>query len=159
MVDTLSSQRLTVGEAAQAVGVEPHTLRRWCGYHAAHLSEGANPAGNGVARRLTWRDVEILRSVRTLRAQGLTVEQVNERLPDVVVGEVVSAQESQPLTPAPLQPSAEVDSALQVRVQLLYDQVQEIKQRQLSVVTAFAAGAILSAIFFLIIVLLVRMGS
>ncbi len=59
--------------------ITPVTLRRWCEYHAEHLSPGANPPA-GKARRFTGRDLEVFKHVRSLRAQGLTVSDINEQL-------------------------------------------------------------------------------
>lgn len=66
-------------DTAASLGILPATLRRWCAYHAAHLSTGANPPA-GTARRFDGRDLEVLRTVRDLRAQGLTVASINEQL-------------------------------------------------------------------------------
>jgi len=64
---------------AAMLEITPVTLRRWCEYHAAHLSPVANPLP-GKARRFTGRDVEVLKHVRSLRARGLTVNDINEQL-------------------------------------------------------------------------------
>ena len=55
------------------------TIRRWAEYHAAHLSEGANPSP-GQPRRFTWGDVETMRQIKTLRDGGLSVEAINAKL-------------------------------------------------------------------------------
>jgi len=64
---------------AAMLEITPVTLRRRCEYHAAHLSAGANPPA-GKARRFTGRDLEVFKHVRSLRAQGLTVADINEQL-------------------------------------------------------------------------------
>ena len=78
---------LTPAKAAELVGVEVYTIRRWCDWHAAHLSPGASP-GAGALRRLTMRDIEVLRHVRDLRAQGLTTSTINEQLAGVTFPEI-----------------------------------------------------------------------
>ena len=64
---------------AAMLEITPVTLRRWCEYHAEHLSAGANPPA-GKARRFTGRDLEVFKHVRSLRALGLTVADINEQL-------------------------------------------------------------------------------
>ena len=78
---------LTPAKAAELVGVEVYTIRRWCDWHAAHLSPGASP-GAGALRRLTMRDIEVLKTVRDLRAQGLTTATINEQLAGVTFPEI-----------------------------------------------------------------------
>lgn len=68
--------------------VNAHTLRRWCAAHAEYLSADANP-GKNVQRRLTARDVEVLRAVADLRAQGENVETINAQLASMTFAVVV----------------------------------------------------------------------
>jgi len=42
---------------AELLGIKPLTLRRWCEYHAEHLSPGTNPP-SGQARRFTDKDIK-----------------------------------------------------------------------------------------------------
>lgn len=74
---TAAASRITDPRTKQPVNA--YTLRRWCIAHAHYLSDGANP-GKDAPRRLTDRDVEVLRTVAQLRSEGLTTEGVNERL-------------------------------------------------------------------------------
>lgn len=83
-------QRFTVGEVSTQLGVPAHQLRRWCKYHAAHLSPEANPPQPGIERRLTAHDVSVLSSVRDMRAQGLTPVLINVQLGQLAIGEVVT---------------------------------------------------------------------
>jgi len=78
---------ITPGKIIEQLGITPITLRRWCAYHKAHLSPGANP-GEGVTRRFIGRDLEVLRHVRSLRDQGLTTEQINEQLAGLTFPEI-----------------------------------------------------------------------
>jgi hypothetical protein len=70
--------------------VNVHTLRRWCALHAVHLSPGANPNlgkdndAPDTARWLTDRDVEVLRMVAQLRAEGASTDAINDKLATVV---------------------------------------------------------------------------
>lgn len=80
-------QRFTVGEASNRLGVPAHQLRRWCKYHADHLSPEANPAQPGIERRLTAHDIAVLASVRDMRSRGLTTALINVHLQAVKVGE------------------------------------------------------------------------
>jgi hypothetical protein len=70
---------VTPHEAAQLVGTTVHSIRRWCAWHNAHLSPSAHP-GTNAPRRLTPRDVEVLKAVRDLRLQGLATPAINDRL-------------------------------------------------------------------------------
>src|SRR5690349_16356919 len=78
---------LTPHEAAVAVGVGVQSIRRWCEWHAIHLSAGASP-GPGVPRRLVARDVEVLKMVKDLRYQGLQTEAINDRLKTMAFPEI-----------------------------------------------------------------------
>jgi DNA-binding transcriptional MerR regulator len=79
-------------DTAASLGIQPATLRRWCAYHAAHLSSGANPPA-GQARRFDGRDLEVLRTVRALRAQGLTVTAINDQLANMTFAVIDTEQE------------------------------------------------------------------
>ena len=87
MTSSESLSPLTPHEAASAVGVGVQSIRRWCEWHAAHLSPGANP-GAGMPRRLVARDVEVLKEVKDLRYQGLQTEAINERLAGLTFPEI-----------------------------------------------------------------------
>lgn len=84
---------ITPAVAAQRLGVEVYTVRRWCDWHAAHLSPTASP-GAGALRRLTQSDVEVLSMVRDLRAQGLHTETINEQLEGVTFAVVDTDEQS-----------------------------------------------------------------
>lgn len=84
---------LTPAEAAEAVGVGVQSIRRWCEWHAMHLSAGASP-GSGVPRRLVARDVEVLKVVKELRYQGLQTEAINERLKTMAFPDIADSIES-----------------------------------------------------------------
>jgi DNA-binding transcriptional MerR regulator len=66
-------------QITEQLAITPITLRRWCEAHKVHLSSGANP-GPGMSRLFTGRDLEVLKQVRALSAQGLNPEQINEQL-------------------------------------------------------------------------------
>ena len=89
---------ITPSKIIAQLEITPITLRRWCAYHKAHLSPGANP-GEGVTRRFTGRDLSVLTHVRSLRDQGLTTEQINEQLagltfPEIVPGDQVDNEQT-----------------------------------------------------------------
>jgi len=69
--------------------ITPVTLRRWCAAHAEFLSPGANPPGRGEARRFTGRDIEVLKHIKSLRAQGKTEAKINEQLRTLTFPEIV----------------------------------------------------------------------
>ncbi len=72
-------------EAAQHLGVPASTLRRWSRRFAPFLSPQANglreaPDAARGHRRYTAQDMQILARCKALLSQGLTFEQVTERL-------------------------------------------------------------------------------
>lgn len=79
MPSNKNSHTFAVSEAAAAVGASVHSLRRWCEWHAPHLSSGANPT-SGQARRLDRRDIEVLRYVKAQRDEGLQTLAINKQL-------------------------------------------------------------------------------
>lgn len=160
-MDSKNLHLLTMGDAADRLQVEPHTLRRWVKYHRSHLSQYAKPTHSGRARRFTERDLQVLSAVRSLRLQGLTVEQVNDRLADTTFGEVeplqapVAAQASPQQEPSSLvvvealqsiQTHLESLAPLSARMDAL-EQAQQAQRLRIDVtiiaVAAFVAGLIL----------------
>ena len=71
------------------IGVSVHSIRRWCNEHSAALSAAASPQP-GAPRQLDNRDIEVLRMVRDLRAQGLTTPAINDRLAETTFATVES---------------------------------------------------------------------
>lgn len=156
-------QRFTIGEVSNQLGVAAHQLRRWCKYHAAHLSPEANPAHPGIERRLTAHDASVLSSVRDMRAQGLTAALINVRLGESVVGEVVEASHAAQEGPQQAQATlAVVDALKSIQTHLetiapLSARIEALEQAQqataaqrptwrdviLFVMSAFIAGLIL----------------
>lgn len=100
MASSESLSPLTPHEAAAAVGVGVQSIRRWCEWHAAHLSPGANP-GAGMPRRLVARDVEVLKEVKDLRYQGLQTEAINEHLAGLTFPEIEPGDQADALTVPP----------------------------------------------------------
>lgn len=86
------SEHIAPHDTAHRLGITPATLRRWCEYHAAHLSPGVQPLP-GQARRFTGHDIEVLLYCKQLRAQGLTVASINEQLPGLTFAEIDAIQE------------------------------------------------------------------
>ncbi len=85
------SEHIAPHDTAHRLGITPATLRRWCEYHAAYLSPGAQPLP-GQARRFAERDIEVLLYCKQLRAQGLTVASINEQLPGLTFAEIDATQ-------------------------------------------------------------------
>lgn len=73
------SETFTPAQVAGMLETDGSTIRRWCSWHAAHLSDSASPPPGG-RRLLTAHDVEVLREVRRLRIAGLTTPAINEQL-------------------------------------------------------------------------------
>jgi DNA-binding transcriptional MerR regulator len=73
------------GDVARELDISTSTLRRWAKeFHPYLSSTAAKPdstsAGTGTHRRYTEEDVQLLTRVKTLLDQGLTYDQVIERL-------------------------------------------------------------------------------
>jgi DNA-binding transcriptional MerR regulator len=162
----MSQRIITPSAAALTVGVDTMTIRRWCEWHKEHLSASANPAP-GSRRFLTLKDLETLSLIKELRQQGLTTVQVNEQLQHIDVTpteplELTTA--AQNATDGPQTALAVVEalttalSPLQARVEALERQQTERRLASRDMIIGLAVGAILSAVFFLIIVLLMRLG-
>lgn len=95
--------RLTPAAAAQIIGVNSHTIRRWCADHAAYLSLSANPE-KGLSRTLSGRDIEVLRTIAQLRTSGMLTPAINVRLDGLTFAEIdteVSTDEHTLAPPAP----------------------------------------------------------
>jgi DNA-binding transcriptional MerR regulator len=133
--------------------ITPVTLRRWCEYHAEHLSAGANPQA-GKARRFTGRDLEVFKHVRSLRAQGLTVADINEQLQAltfaVVDTDEQSAGDSEELAPVASQESlhdvAAIIQALSSH-QAQIDAIQQANRRRFDTVTVLGIGICIGLLF------------
>jgi DNA-binding transcriptional MerR regulator len=89
----------TPHQVGQLLGVNSYTVRRWCADYPGHLSANANPE-KGNPRRLTGQDVEVLREVQRMRAEGLQTPAINERLSEVIFqAPVVEASPASPAHP------------------------------------------------------------
>lgn len=154
----------TPHEAATAVGVGVQSIRRWCEWHAIHLSDSASP-GPGIPRRLTRRDVEVLKAVKDLRYQGLQTEAINDRLYNMVFPEIDSQVDSAvtiPITPTPDTNALDAQhSTLAVRVALddlrnEFDAKLAVLQRsrEPSFFVGFGAGFIAALLLMIAIILL-----
>jgi DNA-binding transcriptional MerR regulator len=159
-----TSQSFAPHEAAILTGVSVHSIRRWCEYHAAYLSPRANPE-SGVQRRLTPRDVEVMKHVKSLRDDGLSVNLINEQLAGLTFAEIDSdpstdsraialptAQEAPQSTPGAL---VTVDTIVDIQRQIatLQQSVNEVKQapRRLEWFSGFGFGFVAALLFVLVI--------
>ncbi len=159
---------ITPAIAAQRLGVEVYTVRRWCDWHATHLSASASP-GAGALRRLTQSDIEVLSMVRDLRAQGLHTETINEQLEGVTFAVVdtdeQSAADSTELASVGSQEGQQATQAIVIVVESLqkrfdaleaaHHQIrQEDRQSRDDMVKGFAIGFLVAGFLFLGMVLL-----
>ena len=149
---------ITPSAAAQRLGVEVYTVRRWCDWHAAHLSASASP-GAGALRRLTQSDIEVLSMVRDLRAQGLHTETINEQLEGVTFAVVdtdeQSAADSEELAPVASQESLQqAPQAFVVALDSLQRQIDGLRASRRDNVSWFSLGFLVAGFLFLGMVLL-----
>jgi DNA-binding transcriptional MerR regulator len=126
------SEHLTNTPHATAAMLEitPVTLRRWCEYHAAHLSAGANPL-SGKARRFNGRDIEVLRHVRSLRAQGLTATDINVQVAGLTFA-VIESDEQSPSADTAIAPTSTAPDAAQASPAILVS--LDAMQRQIDAI-------------------------
>ena len=144
---------LTPHEAAGLVGVGVQSIRRWCDWHANHLSSGASP-GPGIPRRLNGRDVEVLKQVKDLRYQGLQTEAINAQLAGltfaVVDNDEQPSADSSELAPVAsqegLQQSPGVIVALEA-MQRQIDAIQQANRGRFDTVTVLGIGICIGLLF------------
>lgn len=155
----LTDETYQPAQVAALLGVNVGTIRRWTSAHAAHLSDNATPVAGG-RRKLSARDVEVLRAVKDLRDQGLTTRAINERL-----GAMTFATAIQPAQPVEAQetPTALAlrDESLQTYLETLTTRVAALERNHAASQRAghdrfvvFMWGAMSSAALILIILLL-----
>ena len=141
-------QTFTPNEAAQLVGTAAHNVRRWTEYHGAHLSPLATPPP-GQARRYNGRDIEVLKHVKALRAQGLTVPVINEQLAGLTFAEIdTSAGDSEELAPLASPGELQSPQALVMVVESLQRQIDGIQQaRRFDAVGLVGLGIVIGLVF------------
>ena len=150
-------------EAAKQVGVGVQSIRRWCEWHAAHLSAGATP-GPGIPRKLTGRDIQVLIEVRALRYQGYQTEAINDRLAMLTFAEIDTGEHSEPSQENDLAqrpPGAPESTEIVVRLldtlaamQRQIDSIQESGRKdRRDAILWVALGAIGAGVFFVVVLL------
>ena len=122
----------TPHSTANMLEITPVTLRRWCAAHAEFLSSGANPPERGEARRFTGRDIEVLKHVKSLRAQGKTEAKINEQLRTLTFPEIEQGDQGGALTVPPA--SQEGPGAAQLPVRVLDDHETRLDRLERSLV-------------------------
>ena len=69
----------SVTQASRLSGVSKSGIRLYCRDWEDYLSESANPP-RGTARRFTQEDIAVFRTIKTLRDEGYTTDQIQEEL-------------------------------------------------------------------------------
>lgn len=150
-------ETINPSRAAKQVGTPPSTLRLWAKQYAEFLSAGANPP-SGEERRFTPADVETLKAVAQLRANGMQPGDIILRLrnnpaaglQDAPGQGATSLQVHEPADPSHdaiqrfLQ-GAEVRDKL-VDVDRRLERVEHRNTTLLIAFAAFAAGAVVVAV-------------
>lgn len=88
----MAASNQTVGDVAKLLGVSQNTVRNWCDWHAAHLSDSAKAR----PRRFTDKDLATFNLIANYRSSGFSTSTINERLAETQVqpGEILApAQE------------------------------------------------------------------
>ena len=150
-----SPEVFTPAQVATLIGgLDASTIRRWCAWHSAHLSAGANPAPPGQ-RLLTAQDVEMLREVQRLRRAGLTTPAINTQLAGRVFAAVETAPTAQDGPGEAIAPAREeISTALLESLTAAIVRSQNERERLHGFVLGVSVGVVVAAVFFLIIVLL-----
>ena len=151
-------------QVAALLGVNVGTIRRWTTAHNAHLSHSAAPVPGG-RRKLTPRDLEVLRAVAGLRDEGLATDAINERLAEMAFAVPISTEQPHEATEQP-QALALRDFPIQTYMEPLTARIaalersHEASQRaQRHWLVAFALGMIAMGMLILIILLLYTYGQ
>ncbi len=70
----------TAQQAATELGISPSTLKRWTRDFAPFLSPSSSVTGDGMGRRFTPEDVELLARIKEQLAGGLSTDEVVEQM-------------------------------------------------------------------------------
>lgn len=155
------TETFTPAQVASILETDASTVRRWCGWHAAHLSDSASPSPGG-RRLLTSHDVEVLREVRALRIAGLSTQAVNEQLANRIFAVPDSTELAQTSPDAPgheITPVAMVNN-LATLLGPIQARMEAIERNQRDRVTVFALGFLAACgLFGLILLLFVLFGQ
>ena len=146
---------------AELLDIKPLTLRRWCEYHAEHLSPGTNPP-SGQARRFTDKDIEVLKHIKHLRSQGFNTAIINERLAGLTFAEVITVERSEDDSadsedlatqnaPESLQ---QAPQSFVVALQHIERRMDAYERRRLDTVTSIGLGFVGGLLFCAILILL-----
>jgi DNA-binding transcriptional MerR regulator len=145
-------QTFTPNEAAIMLGTAAHNVRRWTEYHAAHLSPLATPPP-GQARRYNGRDIEVLKHVKALRSQGLTVPVINEQLAGLTFAEIdTSAADSVTIASVGSQEGVQQAPGVIVALQAIEQRIDAIERKRLDTVTAIGIGICIGLLFAAILI-------
>ena len=125
----LDQQNKTPQEIAARLDISPSTLRRWSDEFTDFLSNQANTAGKSH-RRYTEEDLSILSAVKTLMNNGLTYEQVRQKLAQQ------PPEEENGQTGVILSP----DETTMAGLTYFSEAINELHQGQLSVLNSQAAN-------------------
>jgi len=165
MPSNIPSHTLAISEAAETIGVTIHSLRRWCEWHMAYLSPGANPVA-GQPRRLTGVDIEVLRHVKALRSEGLQTVAINEQLAGLTFAEIdmdghragdneeLATQDApeSPLAPPAAIMASEYFIAIERRFEALEQARQEDRRDRFDQLTMLGIGVCFGLLFCAILI-------
>lgn len=117
----------TPQEVASRLDISPSTLRRWSEEFADYISEQASSPQGKSHRRYTEQDVETLMTVKEFMSDGLTYEQVRQRL----------EHPPEPVTTTALASPEDLSVAAMA---YLSETIDELRQGQLSVLNSQSAN-------------------
>ena len=151
-------------QVAALLGVNVGTIRRWTTAHSAHLSHSAAPVPGG-RRKLTARDLEVLRAVAAMRDKGLTTDAINARLGGLTIAvpdSPSSPQETQETPQALALPGQTIQTYIEpltARIAALERSHEASQRNQHHWLIAFGLGMIFASVLVLIIILLYTYGQ
>lgn len=157
-----TNQTFTPARAAKQIGIPGSTLRHWSKVYAEFLSDVSNPP-SGTQRAFTGQDVETLRAVAQLRANGIGQDEIIARLREnpttgqqkpleraTIAPGVVSGENTQlaPLESILARSMGKVDDVADKleSVDRRLERVESQRSMILIAVVAFAGGAVVVAV-------------
>lgn len=159
--DMPTNQTFTPARAAKQIGIPGSTLRHWSKVYAEFLSEFSNPEP-GTQRAFTGNDIETLKAVAQLRANGIGQDEIIARLrenPTTPPQKPLESPVSRSVVQNDLDPSHDAIQrflqASDVRDKLTdIDRRLERVESTRNLFIAFAAGAVVVAVIAVLVWLL-----
>jgi DNA-binding transcriptional MerR regulator len=119
-----------VGQIAKELDVTPNTIRNWSKLYAAWLSPEAAQTDAQTARKYNLRDLEVLRAVAAMRAEGKIHTEIVEALNGMAFPDIVDDQPQPEAAQLPPQAPQQAQDAPQLPalvVDMLRDEIRAVR--------------------------------